>query len=134
LLPDGVLEIYSKRMKIDESFRDLKSILNLEKIMNKKQLNMEKMISLVLFAYTIVLLFGEGFRDRMYEGKKWRCYSGLFILLKHKIQLSRNVLAEVINDIYQLFMRIVLGNVRTFVRSSDIKLLTNSKRLCHDIL
>jgi len=115
LPPEEALEIYAKRMKIDESFRDLKSLLNLEKIMNKKQINMEKMIALVLLAYTIGLLLGEGFRDRMYEGKKWRRYSGLFILLKQKIQLSRKVLAEVINDIYLLFMRIVLGNVRTYV-------------------
>jgi hypothetical protein len=31
------LRIYKARMKIDESFKDLKSLLNLEKIMNKKR-------------------------------------------------------------------------------------------------
>ena len=115
LPPEEALEIYTKRMKIDESFRDLKSLLNLDKIMNKKRINMEKMIALVLFAYTIGLLLGEGFRDLMYEGRKWHQYSGLFILLKQKIQLSRKVLAEVIQSVYLLFMRIVWGNVRTHV-------------------
>ena len=115
LLPEEALEIYIKRKKIDEIFRDLKSLLNLDKIMNKKRMNMEKMIALVLFAYTIGLLLGEGLRDRIYEGRKWYQYSGLFILLKQKIQLSRKVLAEIIQSVYLLFMRIVLGNVRTYV-------------------
>jgi len=115
LPPDEALEIYTFRMKIDESFRDLKSLLSLDKIMNKKRINMEKMIALVLLAYSIGFLLGEGIRDRMYEGKKWRRYSGLFILLKQKIQLSEAVIAEVIDDVYLLFMRIVLGYVRTNV-------------------
>jgi len=51
----------------------------------------------------------------MYEGKKWHRYSGLFILLKQKIQRSEEVIAEVIDDVYLLFMRIVLGYVRTHV-------------------
>jgi len=115
LPPEEALEIYTKRMKIEESFRDLKSLLNLEKIMNKKQINMEKMIALLLLAYTIGLLLGEGVRDCMYEGRKWHQYSGLFILLKQKIQLSRKVLAEIMDNVYLLFMRIVWGNVRTYV-------------------
>jgi hypothetical protein len=115
LPPDESLAIYSCRMKIDESFRDLKSQLNLDKIMNKKQENMEKMIALVLLAYSIGFLLGEGIRDRMYEGKKWHRYSGLFILLKQRIQLSEETIAEVIDEVYLLFMRIVLGYVRTNV-------------------
>ena len=115
LPPEEALEIYSCRMKIEESFRDLKSQLNLDKIMNKKRDNMEKMIALVLLAYSIGLLLGEGVRDRIYEGKKWRCYSGLFILLKQKIHLSENAIDEVINEVYLLFTRIVLGYVRTHV-------------------
>ncbi len=49
----------------------------------------EKMIALI----TIGFLFGERLRDRMYEGRKCRQYSGLFILLSQKIQLNRNVIA-----------------------------------------
>ncbi len=109
LPPEEALKIYDNRMKIDESFRDLKSLLNVDKIMNKKRENMEKMIALVFFAYCIAFLIGEYIRDLMYEGKKWRNYSGLFILLKQKIQLSEEVIAEVMDSVYLLFMRIVLG-------------------------
>jgi transposase len=124
LPPEEALEIYAKRMKIDESFRDLKNLLDLEKIMNRKQINMEKMIALVLLAYTIGFLLGEGLRDRMYEGRKWCQYSGLFILLKQKIQLNRKVFAEIMDNVYLLFMRILLGNVRTHIRSSAETTLT----------
>jgi len=43
------------------------------------------------------LLFGEGVHDLMYEGRKWRQYSGLFILIKQKIQLNRKVLVEIMD-------------------------------------
>ena len=118
LPPEEALEIYSCRMKIEESFRDLKSLLNLDKIMNKKRENMENMenmIALVLFAYSIGFLLGEGIRDRIYGGKKWHRYSGLFILLKQKIQMSEEAIAEVIDGVYLIFTRIVLGYVRTHV-------------------
>jgi hypothetical protein len=68
--PEEALEIYRARMKIDEAFRDLKSLLGLEKIMNKKQENLEKMIALLLLAYGIGLLVGEGIREEVYRGKK----------------------------------------------------------------
>jgi hypothetical protein len=44
--------------------------LGLEKIMNKKQENLEKMIALLLLAYGIGLLVGEGIREEVYRGKK----------------------------------------------------------------
>jgi len=72
---------------------------------------MEKMIALLLFAYSIGLLLGEGLLDRIYEGKKWRRYSGLFILLRQRIQLSEKVIYEVIEEVYSLFTRIVFGYV-----------------------
>jgi len=115
LPPEESLEIYSSRMKIEESFRDLRSLLNLDRIMNKKRENMEKMVALVLLAYSIGLLIGEFVRDELYEGRTWQRYSGLFILLKQKIQLSRKVLAQVMNRAYLLFMKIIWGNVRTYV-------------------
>jgi hypothetical protein len=42
LSPEEALRIYRIRMKIEESFRDLKDLLSLEKIMNKKQENMKR--------------------------------------------------------------------------------------------
>jgi transposase len=68
--PEAALEIYRARMKIDGAFRDLKSLLGLERIMNKKQESLEKMIALLLLAYGIGLLVGEGIREEVYRGEK----------------------------------------------------------------
>jgi len=115
LEPEEALQIYRARMKIEESFRDLKSLLRLDKIMNKKRENMEKVIALVLLAYAIALLIGEELRDRMYQGRKWRLYSGLFIFLKQGIRLTKESAQEVIQRAYLSFSQIVLGDVRTYV-------------------
>ena len=58
--------IYFARMKIEESFRDLKSLLGMTKLMNKQQTYMEKMLALLLLVFTIGLLVGEGIRDLLY--------------------------------------------------------------------
>lgn len=55
---DG-LAIYFQRMNIEEAFRDLKSLLNLHKLMNKRRTLMEKMVALLLIAYAIALVLGE---------------------------------------------------------------------------
>ena len=113
LKPSELLRVYGLREKIEESFRDLKNLLNLDKVMNKKQDNMEKMVALVLLAYTIGLLIGEQIRDQVYTGRKWKLYSGLFILLKQKLRLAKAAFAQVIERAYLLFCRIVFGSVQT---------------------
>lgn len=113
--PEKALGIYTCRGKIDESFRDLKNLLDLDKIMNKKQTNMEKMVAMVLFAYSVGLLLGEQIRDRLYDGKKRKLYSGLFILLKQKVCLAKEALDQVIDYAYQIFWGILFGHVRTLV-------------------
>lgn len=50
------LQIYFVRMKIEETYRDLKSLLGLTKLMNKQQVYMEKMVSLLLLIFTIASL------------------------------------------------------------------------------
>ena len=57
-------------MKVEESFKDLKSHLNMDKLMNKKQKNMEKMLAMVLLAYYIGFVIGEEMRRQIYKGKK----------------------------------------------------------------
>jgi hypothetical protein len=42
-------------MKIEQSFRDLKSLLGLHKMMNKSQQHMEQMAALLMIAYAIGL-------------------------------------------------------------------------------
>jgi hypothetical protein len=116
LKPSELLRVYGLREKIDESFRDMKSLLNLDKIMNKKQVNLEKMVALVALAYIIGFLLGEQIRDQMYCGsKKWEQFSGLFILLKRKIRLAKEALLQALESALMLFRRIVLGNVRSLV-------------------
>ena len=85
------LAIYLQRMKIEECFRDMKSLLGLEKLMNKRRDQMEKMVALLLIAYTIALWLGEMLRSVLFpEGtRKHKLYSGLFVLLKLKLTMPR---------------------------------------------
>ena len=78
-------------MKIEESFRDLKSLLGMEKLMNKRRDHMEKMVALLLIAYAIGLWLGETLRSTLFPDgtRKHKLYSGLFVLLKLKLALSR---------------------------------------------
>lgn len=133
LAPGKGLEIYQARMKIEESFRDLKSLLHLDKVVNKTQSNMEKMVALVLIAYAVGLLVGESIRDHLYgssekasattsgqqdpahKGKYWALYSGLFVLLKQKITLTHQVLEQLILAVQHAFACLVLGDVRCHV-------------------
>jgi hypothetical protein len=130
--------IYFARMKIDESFRDLKSLLGMTKLMNKQQQIMEKMLALLLLVYAIGLLIGEGLRDRLYgdliqeqevvpekehipgspflkKGKKWKRYSGLFILLKQKWSLSTSEWQEIVTQALASFLTLVQHPVPTRV-------------------
>jgi len=133
LTPEKSLEIYRARMRIEESFRDLKSLLNLDKIVNKTQDNMEKMVALGLIAYAIGLLVGESIRDHQYassepaaatmsrnqnptqKSKYWKPYSGLCVLLKQKIMLTHQVLEKVILAVQRAFVCLVPGDVRCYV-------------------
>ncbi len=115
LKPSEALEIYGLRMKIEECFRDVKSLLDLDKIMNKKRGNMEKMMALVLLSYSIGLLIGEEIRERLYTGRKRKLFSGLFILLKRKDSVLKEIWKDIMNAVYSIFTRIVFGHVRTHV-------------------
>jgi hypothetical protein len=136
LEPQPGLEIYLKRMKIEETFRDCKDLLHLTKLMNKKQPLLEHMIALSLLAYIIGVWFGEALRDVVY-GKldvaqlpeallnkslvdanlhpKWLLYSGLFILLKQKLRLSTAQIETVSQAAANAFAFLIFGNVRTSV-------------------
>ena len=108
LAPEQALAIYTARMKIQETFRDLKNLLNLDKLMNKSQAHLEQMAALVMLAFTIGVLYGETLRDELYgpaadpqsasahrtRQRKWQAYSGLFILLKRKFTLPAKRLRQ----------------------------------------
>ena len=122
--PDLALQIYFQRMKIEESFKDIKDLLGVSKIMNKHQDYMEQMIALVLLAFSIAFLIGEAVRDRIYgpppgeghePGKRWRLYSGLFIILRQKIPLSNREWHCLCLTVLSSFSYLLFGNVRTLV-------------------
>lgn len=140
LEPQQGLEIYHRRMKIEEVFRDWKSLLGLGRLMNKKQEYMEKMVALLLLVYAVGLLVGERLRDALYgesedpptqtpaalcradpsrrpRGRKWRQYSGLFILLKQKWLLPQATWRQILHDALATFTTIVLPDVPTHVRT-----------------
>lgn len=109
---DG-LAIYLQRMKIEECFRDLKNLLALDKLMNKRRDHMEKMVALLMIAYLIGLWLGEVLRTTLFpeNTRKHKLYSGLFVFLKLKpppnfSQCSSQALAS--------FSSLIL-NVRTLV-------------------
>jgi hypothetical protein len=130
LPPERALAIYFARMKIEEAFRDLKNLLNLDKVMNKSQAHMEQMAALVMLAFTIGFLSGEAVRDELYGAadapqaatatgpsatettqtnarRKWQLYSGLFIVLKRKISLSKKRLRQLQNQVVSAFADLI---------------------------
>ncbi len=136
LEPEEGLQIYLKRMKIEESFRDCKTLLGLDRIMSKQQSHMEQMIALTLLAYVVGLFLGEALRDVTYgnvlpqeisfqsllafspastTSPKWKQFSGLFVLLKQRLRISPQVVCQLQIPIAQAFACLVLGNVRTLV-------------------
>jgi hypothetical protein len=136
LQPEEGLEIYRKRMKIEQTFRDCKDLLHLPKLMNKQQRHLEQMIALTLIAYNIGLWYGEALRDVIYAnvkpsqlgrslaGKftikghpKWSIYSGLFVLLKQKLRIPRSEITLVAKEATNAFAYLIYGNVRTYVRT-----------------
>jgi hypothetical protein len=138
LRPEEGLEIYQQRMKIEQTFRDCKDLLHLPKLMNKCQHHLEQMIALTLIAYNLGLWFGEALRDVTYGhikpsqvqlyliGKlkvdskkfpKWTVYSGLFVLLKQKLRISKKELRLIAQEAEKAFVILIFGDVRTCVRT-----------------
>ena len=139
LSPERALDIYLARMKIDETFRDLKSLLQLDHLMNKHQTQMEKVVALVLLAFSIGYLVGEELRDGLYgpdpnaptrqrapyadarslppAHPKRACYSGLFILLKMDKPLPTPHLKRAVRRARTNFISMLRGDVRTHVRT-----------------
>lgn len=134
--PKHGLEIYLKRMKIEETFRDCKDLLHLTKLMNKKQSHLEQMIALSMLAYIAGVWLGEAIRDVVYghlnvsqiaeallnrppvdvnAHPKWLLYSGLFVLLKQKPRLPAKKLDAVAHVAACAFASLIYGDVRSSV-------------------
>ena len=132
--PEAGLTLYKQRMKIEICFRDLKSLLNIDKVMNKSQRYLDKMLAMVMLAYAICLLVGEVIRDVQYaqvdpgevdlltvptceKTSRWRLFSGPFLLLKQRYRLNRKTLRQIAQVALEIFTHLIYANVRTLVRT-----------------
>ena len=132
--PEAGLALYFQRMKIEICFRDLKSLLHIDKVMNKSQAYLNKMLAMVMLAYAITLFVGEAIRDVQYaqviphelnllvvpsvdKRSRWFLYSGPFLLLKQRYRLQYRVLRQIVKAALLIFTQLVFANVRTLVRS-----------------
>ena len=132
--PESALALYDQRMKIEICFRDLKSLLHIDKVMNKSQVYLDKMLAMVMLAYAICILVGEGIRDVQYaqidpdelnllavplveKSSRWYLFSGPFLLLKQRYRLGRDMLRRIIAAALLIFTNLVFANVRTPVRT-----------------
>jgi hypothetical protein len=132
--PEAGLALYDQRMKIEICFRDLKSLLHINKVMNKSQVYLNKMLAMVMLAYAITLFVGEAIRDVQYaqviphevnlltvpsvdRRSRWFLYSGPFLLLKQRYRLHLSVLRQIVKAALLIFNQLVFAIVRTPVRT-----------------
>ena len=132
--PETGLALYEKRMKIEICFRDLKSLLHIDKVMNKSQVYLNKMLAMVMLAYAISVVVGEAIRDVQYAyvspddlnlltvpevkiRSRWFLFSGPFLLLKQRYRLHKRVLKRIVSAALLIFTHLVYANVRTLVRT-----------------
>ena len=134
MAPEAGLALYDQRMKIEICFRDLKSLLHIDKIMNKSQVYLNKMLAMVMLAYAISLVIGEAIRDVQYaqvnpselnllvvpavdRSSRWFLFSGPFLFLKQRYRLDRCILNRIVSVSLLIFSHLIFANVRTLVRS-----------------
>ena len=132
--PEAGLALYEQRMKIETCFRDLKSLLHIDKVMNKSQVYLNKMLAMVMLAYAISLVVGEAIRDVQYaqvtpsevnllhvpevdRRSRWFLFSGPFLLLKQRYRLDRPTLRQIVKVALLIFTQLVFANVRSLVRT-----------------
>jgi len=75
------IDLYLERMKIEQSFKDLKDKLGIHKCMSKKYINLKKMLVIAMLAYMLLCISGETIRDEYFPQKKKDKYSGVHIML-----------------------------------------------------
>lgn len=88
------LKYYKKRMKIEESFKDVKDKLGFTKLMNKTLTNLLKMLLIGLIAYNLLILIGEMLRDKVLAKRERLKFSGLHLLLNMIYSYSRSKLRK----------------------------------------
>ncbi len=125
--PEEALRLYPKRMKIEQSFRDEKSRLGLDRLMSRTREQMEKLVALVLLAYAIGVWVGEALRDQLFgppdeaaaetRRRKWHRYSGFFLWQWRGLRMHAAELRRVLHDVLPSFAELVQPPVRSQVRT-----------------
>lgn len=111
LEPEEALALYRQRMKIEETFRDAKGLMGLERVMSKSRKNLEASLGLMLLAYAVGVMLGEVVRDEVCRSKKSESYSGLFILLRHRLRLMQAKFRRILRIAQKRFWAMVKGYV-----------------------
>ena len=117
LEPEEALRLYRRRMEIEESFRDMKSLLGLGDVMSKKQTMMEKLVGFLLLVYGIVLLLGGEVRQELYRrtgSARWKRFSGPFVLLHKKWRLPPKDWRSLVQRVLHIFIQSLYPGVRTY--------------------
>ena len=105
------LKYYKIRMKIEESFKDIKDKLGFTKLMNKKLENLVKLILIGLLAYNILMLIGERLRETVLNRTERRRFSGLHLLFNMLCCYTRSKLKTAIRHV-QKYLRHSDSSVR----------------------
>ena len=130
LEPEDGLALYYQRMKIEICFRDLKSLLHIDKVMFKSQVYLNKMLTMVMLAYAISVVVGESIRDVQYaqvspdqvnlmavpivdKSSRWFLFSGPFLLLKQRYRLPKRTLRKIASIALLIFSQLIFVNVRS---------------------
>ncbi len=121
--------LYPKRMKIEQSFREEKSRLGVDRLMSQTQQQMEKLVALVLLAYALGVWIGEVLRDQLFgppdepgaeaKRRKWHRYSGLFVLQWKGLPMHATQWRGLLRQVLPSVRELVLPEVPTHVPTSD---------------
>jgi hypothetical protein len=103
--PSKGLKYYKIRMKIEESFKDIKDKLGFTKLMNKKLENLVKLILIGLLAYNILMLIGERLREAVLNKTERRRFSGLHLLFNMLCCYTRSKLKTAIRHVQKYLRR-----------------------------
>lgn len=103
--PSKGLKYYKIRMKIEESFKDIKDKLGFAKLMNKKLENLLKLILIGILAYNILMLIGEKLREAVLNKAERRRFSGLHLLFNMLYCYTRSKLKTAIRRVQKYLRR-----------------------------
>lgn len=118
--PKLALIFYKKRMKIEESFKDIKDKLKFVKLMNKNQDILEKLLMIGFLAYNIFLYVGEMIRSNPKNRKIARKFSGLHMFFYKPYSYTRSALNRAYRSLIMHLQQINAQNdiwLRSFRRA-----------------